>query len=87
MVKFNTKINIGGSEFVTNKETALKLYDLIADNVMGFSSYSKEPLTSLDGYNLSLSPLCPEFNEDIEAAKLIGESFGDYQRNKQVKTH
>lgn len=87
MADFDTQISIGGNDFVTDRETALKLYDLLAHNVMGFAEYSQTPLSPLVGYSLQLSPLGADFNDDIAAAKVLGEKFSEYKRNKQVKSN
>lgn len=86
-MKIDTQIKIGGNEFVTDKETALKLYDLLANNVVQFSSYSKDMFNPLIEYNLQLSPLGKDFQDDANAAQALGVTFSEYMRDKQSTTH
>ena len=86
-MKYDTKISIGNNAFVTDKATALSLYELLASNVMLFSEYSKDMLEPLIEHNLTISPLDSEFNEDILAAKALGVTFSEFYRDKRIKTH
>ena len=85
-MKIDTQIKIGGAEFVTDKETALRLYDLLGNNVLMFSTYNKKILTPLINYNLQINPLGKDFQDDIDAAITLGVTFSDYQRDKS-ETH
>ena len=86
-MSYDTKITIGGNSFVTDKATALSLYELLASNVMLFSEYSNDMLEPLIEHNLNMSPLDSEFNEDILAAKTLGVTFSEFYRDKRIKTH
>jgi hypothetical protein len=78
----DTKISLGGTEYVTDKDTALKLYELLSNNVWLFAQYQSRGLTPLIEHNLEMSPLDSDFEDDMAAAKLIGETYSEYSRNK-----
>ena len=81
----DTTIRIGGTDYVTDKATALKLYDLLGNGVWVFNDYSKtEHLTPLVGYHLQMSPLDRDFEADVEEAKLLGDTYSEYRRNKSI---
>lgn len=82
-MELNTKLSIGGNTFVTDLDTALEIYKLISGkNVMIYSDYNNEILEPIGQYSLSITPLDKDFMDDVEAAKLVGETYSEYRRNK-----
>jgi len=80
---YDTKLRIAGTDFVTDHESAIQVYDILKTKAEIFSDYSDDMLVPLVDYNLQMSPLDAEFNEDVIAAKTLGVTFGEYYRNKQ----
>lgn len=85
-MNLDTLISIAGRGFATDKNTALKLYDLLSGNVMEFHPYNKLSIVPLTDSNLSISPLDKNFEADIQASVVLGENYNDYIRNKN-STH
>ena len=80
-MEINTQLTIAGINIVLPKEDALQIYALL-ERAYTYNNWREIAIEPLVESNLSISPLPLGFQDDIEAAKLLGEPLNEYRKNK-----